>query len=406
MIAARGLGLTPAPFSDVPRLLTAAEQIEASSESSATKRDERQSRLLRALIATLWSQWQFLDTGQTQKSLESVLSALNWIGPGEEYTASFALMYMAFSYQAIGQGDGAIAVLNEALEEHATHRSSTAGLLFALSFVYLAAGKLHQVEYTARHLLHLAQQGGLTLSQNVAHWLLGVVSYEGSDLDTAVYHFSAVITNRHLAHFWVVREALFGLTLSYQAQGLGTQAKETVRALLEWMQEQHNVREIMTAYAFCGHLALVQDDVEQASQWLEMAREDEELGPMMYIEDQPVTRAWLLLAQGDEMSVARGQALLTHLLHHVEARHTTRKTIQVLVLQAWAYEAQGRMPEALEVLERAIALARPRGFLRTFADLTQLSRVLHELRKRRRSQKAFERKFDTYVQHILAAMNS
>jgi hypothetical protein len=36
--------------------------------------------------------------------------------------------------------------------------------------------------------------------------------------------------------------------------------------------------------------------------------------------------------------VSVAHALLTHLLQHVEAIHSTRKTIQVLALQAWAYD--------------------------------------------------------------------
>ena len=80
--------------------------------------------------------------------------------------------------------------------------------------------------------------------------------------------------------------------------------------------------------------------------------------------------------------------------------------IEVLALQAWAYDLQNRESEALEVLERALALARPAGFIRTFADLPVLARVLHELRKRRKSRQEVDRKVDTYLQHILAAMVS
>ena len=152
----------------------------------------------------------------------------------------------------------------------------------------------------------------------------------------------------------------------------------------------------MTAYAFCGRLALLQDEVEEASQWLEMAGEQEVLGPMMFLEDPPITRAWRLLAKGDEVSVAHGQALLDTLLQHVEAMHSTRKTIQVLALQAWAYDLQGREREALEVLERALTLARPGGFIRTFADLRLLAKVLQSCasaaRRNRRSTK-----MDTYL---------
>jgi LuxR family maltose regulon positive regulatory protein len=392
-------------LNDIPHLLKIAELHLAKSDSSAPDLDDQQPRLLHALVATLRSQFQYFS-GQVQASLENAGSALEWLKPGEEYVASLSLIFLSWSLQAIGQEDAALAALNNALIERSTQLNSTARLLFAQAYVYLAAGKLHQVERTARHLFQVAQDGDLAFSQNFAHWLLGVVYYEWNNLDAAAYHFSAVIANQHQAHFWVVRDAMCGLALTYQAQGLGTQSQETARILLELVQEQQNMGELMMAYAFCGRLALVQDDEEQAEQWLEMAGEQEVRGPMPFLEDPPVTKAWLLLAKGDEISVTGGQALLTNLLQHVEAIHNTRKMIEVLALQAWAYDLQGRENEALGVLERALALARPAGFIRTFADLQALAKVLHELRKRRKSRHEVDRKFDVYVQQILAAMNT
>jgi len=128
-------------------------------------------------------------------------------------------------------------------------------------------------------------------------------------------------------------------------------------------------------------------------------------GPMFFLEDPPVTEVRLLLAKGDEMSIAEGQVLLTQLLQLVKAMHNTRKTIQVLALQAWAYDLEGRETEALEVLERALALARPRGFIRTFADLAPLAKLLHELRKHRKARNEVDKNLDAYLLGILAAMD-
>jgi LuxR family maltose regulon positive regulatory protein len=145
--------------------------------------------------------------------------------------------------------------------------------------------------------------------------------------------------------------------------------------------------------------------VESAEPWLELAGEQEVQGPMWLLEDPPIATAWMLLAKGDEPSIAKGQALLDKLLHHVQASHNTRKTINVLALQAWAYDLQGRETEALEVLGRALALARPGGFIRTFADLLPLAKVLQELRKHRKTPQAGDKTLDAYLQRILAAMS-
>ena len=145
--------------------------------------------------------------------------------------------------------------------------------------------------------------------------------------------------------------------------------------------------------------------MEKAPQWVEMAGIQEVPIPMMSFEDPPITKAWMLLAKGDEPSVDQGQELLDELLQLVESMHDTHKTIQVLALQALAYDLQGRLAEALDVLEHALALARPGGFVRTFADLPPLAKVLGELRKRRKAHQEIDKKLDAYLQRILAAMN-
>jgi ATP/maltotriose-dependent transcriptional regulator MalT len=85
--------------------------------------------------------------------------------------------------------------------------------------------------------------------------------------------------------------------------------------------------------------------------------------------------------------------------------HSTRKTIQVLALQAWAYDLQGRGTEALDVLEQALDLGCPGGFVRTFADLPPLLKVLGELRKRRKAHQEPDEAVDAYLQAILVALS-
>jgi LuxR family maltose regulon positive regulatory protein len=391
---------------DLPRLLTIADRLLASTGShTTTDENDTKYRLLHVLIAVLWSQFHYF-TGQFQASLESARSAWKWLEPGNEYFASFAFLFIAWTNQALGQEEVALLELNNALREQSTYLNSTARLLFAQASVYLSAGKLHQVEHTARHLLQTAQQADLVLSHYFAHWFLGVVHYEWNNLDTAAYHFTLVIANQHHAHYWVVQDAMCGLALAYQAQGLDRRAQETARTLLDLVQEQHNMRELMNMYSFQGKLALLQEAVEEASQWLEMVGEPEVQGPMMFFEDPPVTNIHLLLSKGDEPGIAQAQALLTSLWRYVEAMHNTRKMIQVLALQAWAYDLQGQEREALESLERALALAGPGGFIRTFADLPKLAKLLNELRKRRKAHQVLDKNFDTYVQRILAAMTT
>jgi len=391
-------------FKDVPHLLTAAEQLLGTNGSAARDPGDRQFRILHALIAVGWSMVQFF-TGQVQASLQSAESALEWIRPGEAHIAIHALYFLALANQAAGNEEVAMTALNKALRESSAHLNDSSHLLFAQAILYLTAGKLPQAEQAARHLLRLAQDADLGLSLSWAHWLLATLYYEWNRLYAAAYHFTLVIADRRRAHLWAVRDAMCGLALAYQAQGFDPQAQETTDGLLKLVQEEHNLGEIMTAYAFCGQLALLQGEVESAEQWLELSGEQEVLDPMIFFEAPTITKARLLLAKGDGPGLAQGQALLDKLLHHVEAIHSTRKTVQVLALQALAYDLQGREAEALDILERALVLALPGGFVRTFTDMPLLAKMLQGLRKRRKAQQELDRQLDTYLQRLLAVMS-
>src|SRR5579875_1053545 len=394
---------------DIPRLLAAAEQLAGTGSRSATDADDAPFRVAATLIALLRSLFQY-GTGQTQASLESARAALKWMaagaGAGERYLANLALYCQALSSQLAGHEDVAHCELNRALREQPAHRGGTARLLFARALLYLHAGKLRQVEQTSQHFLRLAQEADLPVSQSWAHWLLGYVQYEWNRLDAAASHFSSVIANRQYAHHWPLREAMYGLALVYQARGLPDQAKEIMNALLEALQRQNTVCALSEAYSFQGHLALLQNETESAEQWVEMAGAWPVRGPMASFEVPAITRAWMLFARGDEGSVGEGHELLSELLCHVEAIHNTRKTIEVLALQALAYDQRGCLTQALDALERSVALGHAGGFTRTFADLPGLGRLLRELRRRGKARQAGERKFDAYLQCLLLAMDA
>jgi LuxR family maltose regulon positive regulatory protein len=118
---------------------------------------------------------------------------------------------------------------------------------------------------------------------------------------------------------------------------------------------------------------IAQGNVDRAAGW---AREhavsaDDELSYLR--EYEHITLARLLLARGscgdaDARDVDAARHLLDRLLRAADEGHRTGVVIELLVLLAVAYRAQGAVPAALDALERALALAEPEGYFRLFAD--------------------------------------
>ena len=89
-------------------------------------------------------------------------------------------------------------------------------------------------------------------------------------------------------------------------------------------------------------------------------------------EYEHITLARVLLAQctaeRSERPIREATRLLERLLRAADEGRRTGSVIEILVLQALAAQARGDLPAALRPLERALTLAEPEGYVRTFAD--------------------------------------
>ncbi|HEX2036388.1 MAG TPA: LuxR C-terminal-related transcriptional regulator, partial [Chloroflexota bacterium] len=117
-----------------------------------------------------------------------------------------------------------------------------------------------------------------------------------------------------------------------------------------------------------AHLArwwLAQGDVAAAARWVQQARLSPDMAPGVRCEAELMTLVRVLLAQ-DQAETAMG--LLERLLRAAEAGERWRSVVEALALRALAHRAQGNLSEARRALARALTLAEPEGYVRTFVD--------------------------------------
>lgn len=90
-------------------------------------------------------------------------------------------------------------------------------------------------------------------------------------------------------------------------------------------------------------------------------------GPIRTLDHELEYLLWvrLLIAQGRPDQALR---LLARLLAAAEEYGRTGRAIEILALQALAHQAFGDAEQALAVLEQALTLAKPGGYVRTFVD--------------------------------------
>jgi LuxR family maltose regulon positive regulatory protein len=154
--------------------------------------------------------------------------------------------------------------------------------------------------------------------------------------------------------------------------------------------------------ASVARLRLLQGNLEAATHWADEhmpADADTRRAPpgsnyLQAVQEMILARIWLAQSQYtqalDLLARLSGEAKATGRMGHV---------LEILVLVALTYQAQGQTGRALTVLAEALSLARPEGYIRLFVDEGEPMEVLlSTLREQQRRQGA-----TPYLDSVLAA---
>ena len=97
---------------------------------------------------------------------------------------------------------------------------------------------------------------------------------------------------------------------------------------------------------------------------------DDELGYLREFEHITLAKALVAryAAEGDDRTIATATRLLERLHSAADDGSRTGTLLDVLVVQAMAFQARGDLPAALAPLDRALAIAEPEGYVRIFVD--------------------------------------
>jgi LuxR family maltose regulon positive regulatory protein len=117
--------------------------------------------------------------------------------------------------------------------------------------------------------------------------------------------------------------------------------------------------------AWKARLWLAEGNVEAASRWAHGRGLKATDDPPHLREEEYIVLARILIAQNQ---ITEALELSERVIEKAVASGRNATTIQVLLIQALAYHAQGDMDQALTTLERALHLAEPEGAIRLFLD--------------------------------------
>jgi len=236
---------------------------------------------------------------------------------------------------------------------------------YLMADIRLAQGRLGETERFIHHLLKQVQEHGEPIPQGTAdlYVLLSDVHFEQNDLDGATQNLEQ---SRALGEYAALPEPrhrwYMAMANIKQAQGL---CNEAINLLDEAQRQQLGgpAPEARPIAAMKARMWLAQGKLLEALNGLRERGVSVEEEPTFIREFELITLARILLAQGDWETLL---GLLKRLETTAQAGGRKRSVIEIHILQALAYQAQGEMSTAVESLKQALRLAEAEGFIRIF----------------------------------------
>jgi len=313
------------------------------------------------------------DMPATVKNARRVLE----LAPEDDYLMlGGAASTLGLAAWASGDLTAAHHMINDGMENvrRAGYVSPAIGNAITLADIQIAQGCLHDAMTTYERALQWANTPGMPVLRGAADMHVGKSNlyYEHNDLQTALQH---LLTSRALGE-------LAGLPQN-QYRWCAAMARILVAqgtldgAFNQLDQAEHlydgnfspNVRPIATRKV---RVWVTQGRLGEAFGW---TREqglsvDDDLSYLREFDHITLARLLLVCYRSDreDVSISGVMRFLERLLKAAKEGGRKGSLIEILVLQALAYHAQGDLPAALLPLQHALALAEPEGYARIFLD--------------------------------------
>jgi LuxR family transcriptional regulator, maltose regulon positive regulatory protein len=376
----------------IPLLL---QKIETLIENRASESDIADLPILRGLVLTFRGELAFFSN-QMEQCAANVQEAMTLLPASWTYARGGNILFLGLSMQALGHGW----VIDELLwkQYETLHEKTNAyavRVLFPLCVNELQAGRLEQARQRGELMLQQAVRGKLPVLQGWAHYWLGVIDYSWNDLAAAARHFQAVADQRFSVHAHTARHGLLGLALTHLAQGDHSTVKDTLALVSQYEMDLFG-SETETTRSLRARLQLSTGEQTSAWRWADAFMAPVPDQPLLWMQDEHITKAHMLLARGTAADVHSAVTIIERLHAIAVQTRNTRFTVITLVLSALALDMDGQAAAAQATLRVALDLACPGGFVRVFLNQgPRLTGLLTRLAERSPE--------DEFIKRILAA---
>jgi len=399
-------------FDGVESLLRAAESAVGSAgedqgEELRPAADEADPQHVLATAAAVRSLHARLQ-GDPQGAIEHSRRSLALLPEDNLDPRPFAALCLAEAYRAADDLVAANATFAETAElgRTAGHDYITLTAMGSLAYLRMAQGRLREAEVSLRQALGFAAERGAELLPAVGRVriAMGELLYERNDLEGSERELTlGTELVERAGELEVLVRGQVDLSRVRQARGDTKGALNLAHKAERLARESGAPQTIVDAALWKARLHLMRNDLQAAASDLERASGVGGV-PRSTRESERISLARLLIAREDNDEALR---LLDSLREKAEAADRRGNFVEVLTLRALALRAKEEKSRAMDVMGRALTLAEPEGYVRTFVDegpaiAELLSGVLEAQQRGRRGSQ--DRISTHYLRKSLAAL--
>lgn len=251
---------------------------------------------------------------------------------------------------------------------------------FGKADILITQGRLHDAMQVYQTALQLAEAHNAKQHTAHHHLGLGLLHHEMGEDERAAHHLhNAFELGRHVTIVdWAYRRSL--------AQALLKESDGDYDAALDFLDEAQRyyvrspIPNLRPVDAMKARIYLKQNRFDKAQAWAGKSGLSLRDAPDFLHEFERLTLVRIALAEhqndGNEQHVFDALKLLDAQLKLAQKQNRLQSQVEILLLQAFAYQAKGESTQAMSALEHALKLAEPEGYLRFFINEGEAMRLL------------------------------
>jgi LuxR family maltose regulon positive regulatory protein len=331
------------------------------------------------------------DSGDPEATIQLFKQALASLAEDDHFVSSFALSGLASTYGRIGK-----IKLAESSFADAAERGRLSGSAYAFTApkdweatMQALQGELNRAADSYRQAIDYLSDLGLESLPLTGHAFVGLadIIFEKNELDDALTYAQEGIRRGVLVNdIDALREGYLLQARILNALGDEDESRRAIERGLEIARKTLTPSCLHEAEAWEARIEIARGEVSAGTHWAAKRGFDIPEGAASPEEIERKTYVRLLMARGN---YAQARELLDGLLQSAESLGFKRSVIECLTQLSVAQNASGQKKTASVTLSRALLMAEPEGYVRTFleggpklAAMLKKSEVAPEYRKR------------------------